>query len=989
MRMPSSMRTAVLAVASVVFFGLTWSVTAQQPSDPFKALSFRELGPTRQGGRFVDFAVVESNPRIFYAASATGGIFKTEDAGLSFTQLFTNEGAASVGAVAVSQSNPDVLYVGSGEGNTSRTTYSGDGVYKSTDAGRTWTNVGLKDSQHIGRIVVHPTDPNIAYVAALGHLYSDNEERGLYKTIDGGKVWTKSLDIKDGGKAVGVVDVAMDPKNPLILYASTYEKMRYPYSFSPGGPASGLHKTIDGGKTWTRLEGGLPTGALGRIGISISRQDSNTVYAIVEIINATTDDAKKRLAAGFGDTLSDPTFRSDDAGKSWRQVAPAVAPPVAADDKGQTPAPAAAGRAGRGGAGAGAAGAPAGAAAVGAAAQARGGGGGRGGGYPANDTPYYYSQVRVDPNDKNHIFVLNTGAAQSFDSGATWQPLGAGGDNHGLWIDPRDSKHMLLGYDHGMSITYDGGAHWYHPDNVNNSQCMGIGFDMAQPYNVYCGLQDNNSTRGPSTMKNGGPIPFTAWNGTGGGDGQQNIVDLVTNRYLYNESQFGAFERLDMWTGQTSGARGAGRGNAGSAQLDGQEIRWNWNAPIVVSPHNPDVVYNAANVVLKSSDRGDTWERISPDLSVNAPSTQKGTGNVSYATITALDESPIVPGVLWAGTDDGNVQVTKDGGKTWTNVRDKIIGDPGYWVSRIDASHTNPGAAYVSVTGLRNDDFRPLVWKTSDYGQTWTSIAGNLPKEAINTVREDPANADLLWVGTDLGLYGSLDAGKSWTKVTGSPMLAAGGGGRGGGGAGRGGGGGEARGILPTTPVYDVKVQPRDHELVLGTHGHGILVVDIAAVEGLTPAVLASDAALLNPTPVIQWNDAIRTEAPSSGFSGQSRPAGMAINYFLKSAATGDLKVRIYDGARMIMELDGPKNAGVNTVRWNLDGQREAGAADAGGGRGGRGGGGGGRGGGGAAGPAGPAMVNYTVTPGEYRVVLIVGGHEFSQKALVMPDPGK
>ena len=918
MRVPVSMRVAMWATATAVL-GMTFAVTAQQSSDPFKSISFRELGPTRQGGRFVDFAVVEATPRIFYAASATGGVYKTESGGLSFTQVFDNGGTASVGAIAVSQTNPDVLYLGTGEGNNSRTMYYGDGVYKSTDAGKTWTNTGLKDSQHIGRIVVHPTDSSTAYVAAGGHLYSDNDERGLYKTIDGAKTWTKSLDIKSAsGKAVGVQDVAMDPKNPLVLYASAYEKVRRPYSFGPGGPASGLYKTMDGGKTWAKLGGGLPSGAVGRIGIAISRQDSNTVYAIVEVVEGSTDEAKKKLEAGFGTTVNDPTFRSDDAGRTWRQVAPA---------------PAAAG--------------------VGTAGRAGGGGLGRGSGYPANDTPYYYSNIRVDPNDKNHIFVLNTGAAHSFDSGATWQSMGAGGDNHALWIDPKDSKHMLLGYDHGFSITYDGGAHWTHPDNIAAAQCMGIGFDMAQPYNVYCGLQDNGSKMGPSTMKGGGNIPFEAWTNVGGGDGQQNIVDLQTSRFLYNESQFGALGRTDLVTGETKGYGGAGRGS-GAGQFDGKDIRWNWNAPIVVSPHNGDVVYHAGSMVLKSVDRGETWEAISGDLTVNDPATRGGTGNISYATITAFDESPIVPGVLWAGTDDGNVQVTRDGGKTWTNVRDKIAGHPGYWVSRVEASHANAGTAYVSVTGLRNDDFRPFVWKTTDYGNTWTSIASNLPKESVNTVREDPSNADLLFVGTDLGLYGSLDAGKSWTKITGS---------------------------LPTTPVYDLKIHPRDHEIVLGTHGRGIWVADISALEELTPAVMASDATLMSVQPVIQWRGPRATETASANFAGQSRPAGMAINYVLKSAQSGDVKIRIYDGSRLISEMDGSKNAGINTVRWNLNGTRERGLAEsAGGGRG------GGRGG---AAPAGGGTTGYTVGPGEYRIVLSVGGREFSQKAFVLADPGK
>src|SRR5579862_506529 len=794
-----SRTTAVfLSVFCVLAFaGLaTKRTAAQQVPDLFKSAVFRDIGPTRQGNRFVDFAVVESSPRTFFAAAATGGIFKTDSNGMSFSPVFENQPVASIGAVAVSQSNPNVVYVGSGEGNSSRSSYWGDGVYVSTDGGTTWTHSGLSDSQHIGRIVVHPTDPNTAYVAALGHLYSENDERGLYKTTDGGKTWVKSLDVKSEGHAIGAVDVAMDPKNPLVLYASAYDKVRRPWSFAAGGPGSGLYKTIDGGKTWTKLGGGLPTGNLGRIGVSIFRQDPNTVYTVVENANAPAkpndamsgDDAKRR-AMGFGDSLGSQLFRSDDAGKTWRQVAGPVIPDNLKGDEKATSAPmatAAVAPAGRAGGGAGRGAAATGAQGRGAApvplgtvaaAVAQGAGrGGRGGGgvLNANDTPYYYSQVRVDPNDRDHVFILSTAASQTFDAGKTWQGIGAGGDNHALWIDPKDSKHMLIGYDHGLSITFDGGTVWTHPDNIPGAQLYGVGFDMETPYNVYGGLQDNGSHKGPSTMKGGGTIPFEAWSTVGGGDGQYNEVG--ESRYLYNESQFGAIERTDMRTGETAGVqyRGTGPNN--------EPLRWNWTAPIVVSAHNPDVIYHAANVLLRSSNRGTSWDVISPDLTANDPSKRAfsgaceaanggwtcGTGNVTYATISTVSESPIVPGLLWVGTDDGNVQVTRDAGKTWTNVRDKIPGHPGYWVSRVEASHANPGTAYVTITGLRNDDFRPFIWKTTDFGATWTSIVNNLPKEAINVVREDPRNADLLFVGTDLGLYVSLNGGGSWTRMHGA-----------------------------------------------------------------------------------------------------------------------------------------------------------------------------------------------------------------------------
>jgi photosystem II stability/assembly factor-like uncharacterized protein len=946
-----------LMLAGGVIGALVLPIAAQQSPDLFKAVSFREIGPTRQGGRFVDFAVVETTPQVFFAASSTGGLYKTENNGLNFTPVFDNQPVASIGAVAVSQSSPNVVYLGTGEGNNSRSTYWGDGVYVSVDGGKTWIHAGLSDSHHIGRIVVHPTDPNTAYVAALGHLYSDNAERGLYKTVDGGKSWVKSLAVASDGRDIGAVDVAMDPKSPLVLYAAAYDKVRRPWSFAEGGPGSGLYKTVDAGKTWTKLAGGLPTGMLGRIGIAISRQDSNTVYTLVENANApgVADDVRKRrLAQGFGDnSIGDQLYRSDDAGKTWRLMSPPPAPVAPATAGGQAGPPQTAGRGARS---------------------------------PFSDTPYYYSQVRVDPNNKEHVFVLSTGASQSQDGGKTWAGLGAGGDNHALWINPRDSKHMLLGYDHGLSVTFDGGQNWFHPDNVAAAQAYAVGFDMDTPYNVYTGLQDNGSHRGPSTKRGGGTIAFEDWTTVGGGDGQYNVVDWNDGRWLYNEYQFGTIQRVDQQTGESTSIE--------YHRPQGQDpVRYNWTAPILVSPHDSNVIYFGANVVLKSSFRGSSWQEISPDLTVNdlskravsGPCETCGSGNVTYATITTLDESPIVPGLLWVGTDDGNVQVTKDGGKTWTNVRDRITGHPGYWVSRVEASHVNPATAYVSITGLRNDDFRPFLWKTTDFGQTWTSIAGNLPKEAINVIREDPRNPSLLFVGTDLGVYVTLDGGQAWSKLRGSPPASLGGGGRGGGGGGRGGGANQpARGLFPTVPVVDLKIHPRDHELIAATHGRGLIIADIAAYEELTPAVLSSDVHLFEIAPVIRSTGGERGAVASLNFAGPSRPGDMAVSYYLKADVAGDVKVRVYDGARLVAEMDGPKSAGINTVRWNLQARRERipGEVAAGGGRRGGGGGGGGQG-------ADPNFVYTEAKVGAYRVVLSAAGREFGQTAVITAEPMK
>ncbi|MDQ3068967.1 MAG: hypothetical protein M3R55_04470 [Acidobacteriota bacterium] len=897
-------RLAALAIvvtgAAAVAAGLQAQGAGASPS-PFSAVSYRGIGPTAQGGRFVEYAVVEATPQIFYAATASGGLWKTENHGLTFTSIFDNQPVVSIGAVALFQPNPSIVWVGTGEANNSRSSYWGDGVYKSTDAGMTWTNVGLKDSQHIGRIVLHPTDPNIAYVAALGHLYSSNDERGLYKTADGGKSWTRSLEVTSEGKKVGVVDVAMDPKNPNILFAAAYDKVREPWTFVEGGPGSALYRSADAGRTWAKVGGGLPGGMLGRIGVAISRQDSLTVYATVENVNAkgvSETDRRKQLLDGKetpqAASIGNEVYRSDDGGKTWQNVSgPGV---------GEGP-------------------------------------------------PYYYAQVRVDPSDKRHVYVLGVGVHHSNEGGGTWtRPFNFGGDNHALWINPRDSKHMILGYDHGMGVTFDAGKTWYHPDDMPLAQYYAIGLDMEQPYNVYGGLQDNGSWRGPSTKKGGRPINFEDWFVVGGGDGMYNVVDQRDSRWLYNESQFaGGLQRVDQVTGERRSLRYAGP--------DANTLRYNWNAPIVVSPHDSNTVYLGASRVLRSTFRGENWTLISPDLTLNAEKHRNGRGNIQYGTITTLDESPIVPGLLWAGTDDGNVQVRRDANAQWTNLRDRIPSHPGYWVSRVVASSHNPAVAYVTMTGYRNDDFKPFAWKTSDYGQTWSSIAGNLPNEPINVIREDRRNPTLLIAGTDLGVHATLDGGRSWSSLLGN---------------------------MPRQPVHDIAIHPRENELVVGTHGRGIFIADITHLQEMTSATMSADAHLFDVRPAVQWQFmGLERASSSQNYNGPSRAAGVHVNYWLKSVPAGDVKLRVYEGTRLVRELTGTKNAGLNTVVWDLSrivrerteaekaAARQAGA----------------RGRGGFGGPA--TSLDHILgagAPGSYRVVLSVGGREIEKTAIVIAE---
>jgi photosystem II stability/assembly factor-like uncharacterized protein len=798
---------------------------------------YRSIGPTRQSGRFVDFAVPLQQPGTFYAASASGHLWKSVNNGISFEVLFDEEEVFSIGDIAVAPSDPDVLYLGSGEANNSRSTYWGNGVYKSTDAGATWTNVGLPESHHIGRIVVHPDDPNVVYVAALGHLYSENPERGLYRSTNGGRSWDQVLAPVVNGKTIGVVDVAMDPVNPDVLYAATFDKVRVPFSYDLGGPGSRVYKTTDGGDNWEMLTNGLPQGMLGRIGIDIYLRDPSIVYLSIENANKEGMSDEERYAELMGHQSSrgmidGEIYRSDDAGASWRKV---HADSVTV------------------------------------------------GGSPG----YYYGQIRVDPNDPDVVYVLSVSTMKSEDGGATWngRAMGFGGDDHALWIDPENSDHMLFGYDHGMGITWDGGENWDHPDNMSLAQFYSVGFDMSYPYNVAGGLQDNGSHMGPSTNPAGGPIRFEQWLRVGGGDGMYNEFETCTNRYLYNESQFGPISRLDLWTGERE-----------SIRYNDSDLRWNWNAPILISPHDCDVVFHGANKLLRSPNRGESWEVISDDLAKADPATlttgKGGDGNIQYATITTIDESTLQEGLIWVGTDDGNVQVTRDGGESWTLVNANIPNNPEYWVSRVEASHHDLGTAYVSFTGMRRDDFRAFVFKTTDFGQSWTDITANLPEEPVNVIREHHQNPNLLFVGTDFGVYVSVDGGGSWT-----PM----------------------KNNMPTQPVYDLKIHPRENDLIVATHGRGIYITDISALAQVTADVVTQTAYFFQPESKVRWVASDLANYSSDNFNGESEPAGIPLYYYLRDAIQGGVNFTVFQGNLPIAEISGSGDAGIQRVIWGMD----------------------------------------------------------------------
>lgn len=798
----------------------TSGVFAQPGLDELvKVFHYRSIGPTRQSGRIVDFAVPLQQPYTFYVAAANGGLWKTINNGTTFFPIFDTQSVIAIGDIAVAPSEPDILWVGTGEPNNSSTdpyaSYWGDGVYKSLDGGQTWENMGLPESHQIGRIVVHPQNPDIVYVAAVGHLYSDNPERGVFKTTDGGKTWQHVLKVTYEDRHAGAIDLAMNPKNPAVLYAAAYDRHGTPWMFFEGGEGGGIYKTTDAGSSWTKLENGLPKGLIGRIGLAISPQNPEILYASIH------------TGESFEQRFENHIYCSDDAGLSWRETTNNGA---------------------------------------------------------AVNGGSYFGQIRVDPNDLEHVFVLSFGNYHSKDGGKTWsKAFRWGGDNHALWINPRDSRHILLGYDYGLAWTYDGGENWYHPDELPLAQLYGIGVDMAYPYNVYGGMQDFGTWKGPSTKKGRFPIRFEDWEHMAGGDGYYCQVDPVNNRWLYAESQNGNLLRIDMKTGKRRNIQY--RGNP--------DIRFNFNAPILISPHNSNIIFHGANIVLRSENQGASWREISPDLTTNNPEL-RNIGPLAYCTITTLDESPVQQGVLWVGTDDGVIQVSRDSGENWAKVSANIPDNPGYWVSRVTASHHDPGTAYVTYSGRRWDDFRPFIYKTTDFGATWKSVAGNLPDEPINVIKEDRKNTGLLFVGTEKSIWVTLDGGLNWARMQNN---------------------------MPTQGVHDLILHPRENDLVVGTHGRGFFITDISPLQELTREVLRKDVHLFEIEPKVQWVMPSQPATSAQNFAGDNEPHGVAVNYYLKRKAK-DIKIEIYQGSVKINEIAGPGEAGLNQVRWYMTKRR-------------------------------------------------------------------
>ena len=929
------LRTTALVLASLVFGFAVPQLCAQEkpakkskpakqpaaateaPAAPkldYKAaldsMHWRDLGPAIMGGRIDDFAVADGNPQTVYVGAASGGVWKTTNQGVTWESIFDNENVSTIGAITVAPSDPSILYVGTGEANNRQSSSWGDGVYKSTDAGKSWSHIGLEETMHIGRITVHPANPNVLYVAAEGRLWGPSKERGVYKSTDGGHTWTLSLFINED---TGVSDLAMDPQSPDTLYAAAYERRRTVFGYNGGGPGSAIYKTTDGGATWKKLTKGLPYaegGDTGRIGLAVYLRNPNVVYALVQ-----------HAKGGI--------YRSEDKGESWTKMS------------------------------------------------------------DTNPRPSYYSQVRIDPNNDLRIWVLGAPLQYSEDGGKTFvnsRGQRIHGDYHGMWIDPANSNHMLAGTDGGIHWSWDAGRSWDYTNVIPLGQFYEIGLDMRTPWWVCGGLQDNGSWCGPSASPYQEGITNDDWFRTDGGDGFYAAVDPTDPYTVYTESQDGNITRRDTRTTE-------GRFIRPLFKEGDPPYRFQWNSPVIISSHDHNTIYYGGNFLFKSTDRGDTWTKLGGDLTTGVDrgklpilgkigdkdTLSRNDGVEDFPCITTISESPASASVIWVGTDDGNLQVTRDGGQTWKNVAGRVPGVPkGTYVSRVVAARAAEGTAYVTFDGHRSNDFNVYVFMTTDYGETWTAISNGLPtnRGTLHVIREHPNNPNLLFAGTEYGVFVSFDRGANWHSL---------------------------KANLPTVPVDDIQIHPRDNDLVLGTHGRSIWVMDdITPLVQLSKEVMESDLHFFPMRPAIEWHMyGLKGNTGHKWFAAPNPPYGALIQFYLKSAPSEKEPVHISildSGGKTIREIRcaprpaggapaaggggggarfgvtpcDPK-AGINRTNWDLryapyseptPQQQQAMAAGFG------------------FGPRGPL-----VDPGRYTVKISMGKEDSTQTVDVLPDP--
>jgi photosystem II stability/assembly factor-like uncharacterized protein len=845
--------------------------------------TYRALGPYRAGSWVSDIAVPDAplttHLYTFYVAVRYGGLWKTTNNGTTFEPVFDGQDATGIGCVAVAPSNANIVWVGTGDASSVRVAYPGNGVYRSTDGGKTWQHLGLAATEHIARIVIHPTNPDIVYVAAMGRLWSTSEDRGVFKTVDGGKTWKKVLYVND---QTGAIDLVINRKQPDTLYAAMYDVQRRPWRLIEGGPGGGVHKTTDGGRTWKKLSGGLPSTPIGRTGLDIYQKNPNILYAVTENFGKrppTEDEAKRDRARGQEPqprNIGGEVYRTEDGGATWRRTNSAK------DDV-------------------------------------------------SSKAGYSFNQVRVDQNDDKRILINCDSLLSSEDGGKTWAGLTwnsrslfakAFGDWRTMWIDPQNSNRMILGSDGGVSVSYDGGKTADSYTNIPGGEIYSIDVDLENPYNIYAGLQDHDSWKGPINGRHGRLGPED-WVTVGDNDGMYNRVDRADSRWVYNSFQWGGHFRVDQRTHTRTAivpTRPAGQ----------PPLRFNWTPPILLSPHNGGIVYTGAQVLFRSLDRGDHWEEISPDLTTNDASKISPPGStVQFCTMTTIAESPLAAGTIWVGTDDGKVQVTRNHGAAWTDATPALTaaGAPAHdWVTRVVASRFAAGTAYVTKAGRRYDQFKPVVMKTTDFGATWSSVAGDLPAQAVDVLVEDPKDKDILFAGTNKGVFVSLNGGQAWTAL---------------------------KGNMPTVPVTDMLVHPREHDLVVATYGRGLYVANIDWLAEVKAGALGEPVHLFAVKP---------RQAPGEGAWGNFELYGdrqlivanddeINVQFFLRDAPAGKVKVTIVNAAgATVRTIEAEGRAGINRVSWDMRAGRGAFAP-----------------------------------PGDYTVTLQVGDRKAVQKTQVLP----
>jgi len=903
------MRRATVLLASIVAVAVAAPAFAQVDSGKLAGMQARSIGPAGMSGRVAAVDLVIDNPDVIYVGAATGGLWKSEDGGTTWNPIFDDQPVAAIGAVTIDQTNPDVVWVGTGEGNPRNSISVGNGIYKTLDGGRTWAHLGLDKTERIHRILLDPRNTDVAYVATLGQTWGENEERGVFKTTDGGATWERILYVNE---RTGAADLAMDPRNPNKLFAAMWEYRRWPFSFKSGGEGSGIFMSYDGGANWTQLssDDGLPEGELGRIGLAIAPSQPDTVYALVE-------------------AEASALIRSDDGGHSWRTVN---------DDTGVSP------------------------------------------------RPFYFSDLRVDPERPDRIYRVASQVAVSNDGGATFGPMSRGfvvhPDHHAFWIHPDDGSFIINGNDGGVAISRNRGATWHFIRNLPLAQYYHVAVDNAVPYNVYGGLQDNGSWRGPSAIWSGGffggGIRNFHWQMVAFGDGFDTRATLGSDGTRgYAMSQGGFLVRWDLNEGEQRSVRPDGP--------DEEELRFNWNAGLAQDPFDSQTIYYGSQFLHKSTDEGETWSMISPDLTSDEEEWQQQaesggltldvTAAENYTTIIAVAPSALQEDLIWVGTDDGRLHVTQDGGVSWTSLEDNVPGVPGNtWIPHIEPSRHDPAAAFVVFDDHRRSNWTPYVFHTADYGATWTSLAtDNLWGYAL-TIVQDYENPDLLFLGTEFGLWVSFDGGDAWHKWT--------------------------HGV-PTVSVMDMVIHPRDHDLVVGTHGRAVYILDdIRPLREVATGALDDDLHLYAIPAAQQYGSfAARGELipGSSEFVGQNRPYGALITFSLSDDDLPDrdpdapapgaggfnpfgggpggppsgpqATLEFSDGeGTIVRSMKVSVHAGLNRAVWNL--RREPFRRAPGGGGGFFGGGGG-----------------PEVLPGEYTVKLSYGDHEVEGAVSVLADP--